>query len=1118
MAKILIQLFGAPQITWQSEPIVGLTSNKARALLIYLAVTASKGNPAHSRDALADLLWADKPATSRDNLKKALSHLRKLNGISFVEEGWRLVALDLSDAWVDVAEFEQLSSELESRTIEGLQRAAQLYRAGFLADFNTSLSYEFEEWVLSEQTRLKNLMVAILRRLAAAHSQRNEYAQAIVVVRRLLALEPWQEETHRQLMELLARKGDRVAALAHFEECRKILADELNVEPAPSTIEIAEKIRDGSLGKAKGKTSQPDLISDANYTNLIQKHNLPAQTMPLVGREDELAEITRLLNDPRVQLLSILGPGGMGKTRLAIEVASAVLDKYAHGVYFIPLAPLSDPASIVSTIAANVGYPFENDRGSPKAQLLDFLQQREMLLILDNAEHLLVGVNLLTEIIESAPTVVLLVTTRERLRLMSESVFVLDGLALPDHENEVTSSAEQLFIQTAQRVRYNFVPTPEDRSTLAQICQLVGGMPLALILAASWVEMLSLSEIAAEINESVDFLAIDYHDLPERQRSLQAVFDTTWRRLSVAEQDIFKKLAVFRGGFTREAASAVASATLQLLTTLSHKALIRFNSEGRYEIHELLRQFGEEKLASEAEAAYDAHSAYYCTFLQQRETDLKGARQKEAIAEIEADSENVQMAWTWACQAAQVDRLAQSIESLGIFILWQSRLYDGEALFEQTISALGLTRGNGYLPDGSKSESPDADKTRLTIRIFIWLSIFRRHLRKFEAAKKVLQHAQSWLADFALLGHDTRLEQALLLLEEAEVNFDYRDRAMPLFEKSLSLLRTLDARRYMAQALDRLGHLLRILGSFEQARAVIAEGLALRQELGDLRGVAASFETQCMLSRWMGSFDEAENAIRRAIALYSDLGDVRQAAHGFNHLASTMVFSGKFMESLQVFEECRKRYDTLDLPGVPNFPAASFGFALMHLGRYEEAQTQLEHSLSSYDVNIGSNAYAVNDLGRIALAKGFYNDAHHYLEESVDIFHDKGGDMNGLGQAYGCLGYLALRLGNLDQARTYIRENLTIAIDTQPFLPSLTALSGMALLHLEAGKTEVAVELYTVCLQHRHVANSRWYEEVVGQYIAEAAKTLPPAATGAAQQRGRDRELHSTLQEFLKDM
>ncbi|MCB0112130.1 MAG: AAA family ATPase, partial [Caldilineaceae bacterium] len=513
---------------------------------------------------------------------------------------------------------------------------------------------------------------------------------------------------------------------------RQTLRTELDVGPAVETTALYEQIRADEFGAYT--VDAPPAINTPSH------HNLPASTTPLIGRAAEISQLLQLLADPRRRLVSIVAPGGMGKSHLAIAVATELVPHYADGVYFVALAPLTDAETIVPAIAAGVGYTFQNDGRALAAQLLDYLRAKELLLLLDNAEHLPTGVSLFTAILEAAPNVRLLVTSRERLRLNSETVFTLEGLAISEGDNQAQGAAVALFIQTAQRVRPTFEPTAADWPAIQQICRLVGGMPLGLILAASWVELLSLAEIAAEISRSLDFLAADLRDIPERHHSLRAVFESTWQRLSAEEQRVFQKLGVFRGGFTREAAERVADAALATLTVLKHKALIQTQPNGRFEIHELLRQYALEMLRDQRVDVRDKHSAYYCDFLAQRDGDLKGARQQAAMAEIEAESENIRMAWQWAVRRNQFDQLIDGIDSLGLFYLWRSRLHEGEEIFRQAVEQLKMAS-----PTAQTVPIPST-WIRFTIRALLWLSTFQRHLRQSQSAEDSLRQARQWMA------------------------------------------------------------------------------------------------------------------------------------------------------------------------------------------------------------------------------------------------------------------------------------------------------------------------------------------------------------------------------------
>jgi len=411
-------LLGAPQIALGDDPpLTGFATSKAQALLIYLAVT---GQP-HRRDTLANLLWSETTdRKARKNLRDALSNLRKLIA-PYLIINRQTVAFNLdSPSDMDVERFQAALQTETASSPELLQTALNLYRGEFLEGFHVRDAPAFEEWVLSQREWLHGLAIQ------GWHSLSNHYAaqgeagrnKAIEATAQLLALEPWREESHRQMMELLARDGQRSAALAQYETCRRILAEELGTEPMPETTALYERLKSAETAPSP---------------------NLPPLSNRLVGRETELAQIKQYLAQPRTRLVTIIGPGGMGKTRLALEVATTQATTFLHGTFFIPLAPLQAADYLVSTIAETIGFAFKGG-AAPTVQLLSFLSDKEMLLILDNFEHVMSGVDLLIKILAQAPTVKLLVTSRERLNLKEEWVLALKGLAYPGEVTEMQGS------------------------------------------------------------------------------------------------------------------------------------------------------------------------------------------------------------------------------------------------------------------------------------------------------------------------------------------------------------------------------------------------------------------------------------------------------------------------------------------------------------------------------------------------------------------------------------------------------------------------------------------------------------------------------------------------------
>lgn len=421
-------------------------------------------------------------------------------------------------------------------------------------------------------------------------------------------------------------------------------------------------------------------------------HNLPHAAAPFVNRVSEIGEINRQLTNPGCRLLTLVGPGGIGKTRLAMRVAGDCAEQFDDGVYFVPLQPLDSPEFIVSAIADAIRFSF-SPGGNSQQQLLQYLREKTILLVLDNFEHLLDGAELLTRILEAAPSIKCLVTSREVLNLQEEWRYSVSGLHYPetdDADQAGAFSAVQLFVERARQVRGD-LSLADEHAAVIRVCRLVEGMPLALELAAVWAKALRTDDIAAEIQRDIDFLSTSLRNVPERHQSMQAVFEQTWRRLSGEEQRVFKALSVFSGGFRREAAEAVVGVSIRVLSDLVDKSLLTREPDGRYQIHELLRQYGRTRLEAAAEEAtyvHNSHASYFARFLYEREHDFNGMRQREIASEIEAEIDNIRIAWSWAVEHSRIEVIDHSEYTLAGFYALQSRLYEGANAFEKAVRIL----------------------------------------------------------------------------------------------------------------------------------------------------------------------------------------------------------------------------------------------------------------------------------------------------------------------------------------------------------------------------------------------------------------------------------------------
>ena len=654
-----------------------------------------------------------------------------------------------------------------------------------------------------------------------------------------------------------------------------------------------------------------DINQQTKLMRRITTHNLPAEMTPFVGREHELETLIKLVQDSTTRLVTILGMGGIGKTRLVLQLARNIVNQhesrpqqFRHGVYFIPLAPIASADHVATTIAENVQFTFYS-ADNPEKQLIDYLREKSMLLVIDNFEHVIAAAQLVSNILQNAPHIKVIVTSRERLNIRSETMYTLDGMDFPEWETPEDVyhySSVKLFMQSARRAKPDFELTIDNLPMLARICRLVQGMPLGLELAAAWVDYLSLNDIAEQIQSNFDFLETEMRDVPDRHRSIRAVFDYSWALLDDKERDLVMKLSIFRGGFTLAAAVAVTGAMLRTLMTLVNKSWLFRDANGRFHIHELIRQHAEELLRdSNLEAAIaDAHAKYFADF-------LHGIIPHFGISDdifrthsqtFEVELYNMRSAWQVATEnsdTATLMKLLIPLNGLAHFYGHYQTTYD---VLEQTIQAYRKIEHDSA-----------AGSLFLTLLTSIgWLS-FR--LGRIESAIQILQEVIV-LMDTALLpigfqdpytglamaysilgNYDKALKlgrhglefntsrndqfnimQSNYVLTSASIgNGDY-EKAKAYSLEALRIAKNFRQSWFQAYANIDLGHIARATNDFSAARDHYLTSYNLRKDIThDAEGMAVSL-------RWLGQIELAEghpkaaqDRFNESIALYSEIGD-----------------------------------------------------------------------------------------------------------------------------------------------------------------------------------------------------------------------------------------------------
>jgi len=657
----------------------------------------------------------------------------------------------------------------------------------------------------------------------------------------------------------------------------------------------------------------------------VSTDKLPIQATSFIGRTKELMQIGALVADPVCRLLTLVGPGGIGKTRLALEAARQLP---ADSARFVELQSLTSPDLLVTAIAEALGFQFYSG-DNPKQQLLDYLCEQTWLLLLDNFEHLLDGAPLLSEILAAAPAIHLLVTSRERLNLIEEWVLDISGLAYPIDDSESALqdfSAVELFVQHARRASVGFTLTDTSRPAVIRVCRLVDGMPLGIELAASRLRVLSCEAIADEIERSLDILETPARNVESRHRTMRAAFEPTWNRLSADERDVFMRLSVFRGGFTREAAQIVADASLRALSALVDKSLLRVSEGGRYELHELLRQYAEEQLhpSGKVEAVHDAHSLYYADFLHQRLEDMKGRRQLAALAEIAVDFENVRAAWMWAVDHKSINIIYKMVEGLWLFCDLYGRPVERLALFRYAEQQFA----NDLRPEQER----------------LWGQLAARAFDERDTDETPLESAfqiARRCGDLAEIGRCLEIFAATAYNRQDYVG------AKQLAEESLALYRQLGDPYYQAWILMQLQSWSYQEGLVDFQRFGF-EAYRLRHQIGDRIGVAWSLSVVAHTESRNGHFEEAERLWLERIALGREIDHRHLIAIGYAHVSYAVYFiQGDFAKSRFAAEEVFRLLSDLSHSNAPKWAFATLCLLACMDEDYQESKTFYQKATSA---------------------------------------------------------------------------------------------------------------------------------------------------------------------------
>ncbi len=919
-------LFGRLHLEWDGEPIV-LPTKSAVALFAYLLLERDRPQP---REYVAMLLWPDTSQEKvRRNLRQTLLRLSKA-----LPESWDghepILRTHSTLQWnpnypmdADIFRFDALMRELEValptpsapttyHALRLLQQSSDLYKGNLLEDvylFNDLYS----EWLLPWRQRYQRQILAVLRRLAAYEADVGRIHRMEMLARRQLTIDAENEMAHRQLMQALLEQGEARAAIREYQAA---FGEEGTMPTSPPAT--LQRLYDQAL----------TLLANEKRVLHVVPHNLPSDMTPFYGRDEEKEDILMRLAASDQRLITLTGVGGIGKTRLALAAARhfvsasmTIEPRFPGGVWFVPLVDVAtaNDERIANVILQAMGTRAHNDL-SAFATLVQQLQHAPTLLVLDNLEHLNGVQHVVFKLLDQVPHLKILATSRRSLGLHIEVVRPLEGLPVPETPQGRTPS-EALFLERFQRVGGAIEATVESKALIGHICRTLEGWPLALELTAGWGNRLSLHDIALTVAENLDALHTTQPDIPVRQQSIEAVLQGSYALLTPNQQRILQGVSIFQGGATAEALEQVLGARLEDLSMLVDRALLNL-WQGRYTIHELIRQFAARRLDQEEThlAIEQAHATYYLTWLVAQREALFGAQPASTVRRIRLERYNIEQAWRWAATHGEEDLLAKALPVLVRFYRLSGLIRDGEILFRQTASTVA--------------------RKSLRYDIHLEWAHFCTRLGKHDEASTILDVT---LADASLTKH----QRAKWALVKGRI-YRYRE---PILSKCWIFY---EEACQLAQEIGDTEIMLMSLMDYETLRRHDGRSMAQISEL--VQSVDDAYLKREVLL-FLGSmsihrqrYEDAITYWREALRISIDFEDEYAEATLYNNLGDALREQGDFVAAEEAFRQAFRKAEQLHFVGLQSAIFEGWARLLVMQGKYHRAIQLAQRSIAMSEV------------------------------------------------------------------------------------------------------------------------------------------------------------------------
>src|SRR5215218_5792640 len=899
-------LLGGFRVSVGSQSIGGQEWHlrKAQSLLKVLAL--SPGYRLHREQAM-ELLWPDlHPEAALNNLHYALHVARRtLEPPALASSapsrylrlrGEQLTLCPDSPLWVDVEAFEEAATTARHALEPAAYRAAiDLYSGELLPQDR------YEAWAEERRAQLRGLYLSLLLDLAALYEGRKEFGEAIEALGRVVAEDPTHEGAHVELMRLYALLGRRREALGHYERLKDVLFTEFGAEPEAATARLHEEIWAGTFPPADSPPGGlPPGEETPSLAGAARRHNLPLERTSFIGRERETLEVKRLL--AMTKLLTLTGAGGCGKTRLALKVASDLVEAYPDGAWLVDLAPLAEAELVPQAVAQALGV-----REQPGQALLetleDSLRSSKLLLVMDNCEHLVEAVATLVDaLLDSCSGLRVLATSRETLNAAGEASGVVPSLTLPGSRQEQAYTLQELenyesvrlFVDRARQRDPSFELISSNGQAVAQVCRRLEGIPLAIELAAGRMEVLSAEQLAMRLEDYLKLLTGGRTADP-RHRTLRATLEWSHELLSEAERTLFRRLSVFAGGWTLEVAEEVCSGegveqddVLELLSELVDKSLVVVEAGEervpRFRMLEPVRQYGQERLheSGTAERVRQRHAEYYLALAQEAEPELEGVNQTRWIDRLEAEHDNLRAALSWALEGGQAELGLRLAGALRLFWVGRGHYSEGRRWCEE-----GLNRG-GSVPQSVRANA------------LLGAGYFTASQGDLGLA---IERLEDSLALYRQVGDTRRAATCIRLLGSTMLELGDWERAEALLEEALALARESGSIRDTCNALSTLSYMAACRGDMKRAKTLGEESLAIAREAGDT--IAASFASNFLAVTAMlgGDYERAQTLFEATLEMTRITGNRKGQATALNNLGLVALCQGDYARAAKLSSE-----------------------------------------------------------------------------------------------------------------------------------------------------------------------------------------------------------------------